>query len=174
MKIYNKICKFVLIGLGLINVILSFITFGQVDWYKNIYYFAYENKEATYTAHLYENNLMGTLFFILNILIVVTLVVVIILNYAKKKEIRILDLIINFAAALTGLFGVIAPFLAKDYIVSKIKGIETAGGRIAVGYFTASGVTVLDTVLSLSIIMIQVAVVAIVFSFIIKNKKQGE
>ena len=174
MKIYNKICKFVLLGLGIINIILSFVPFGRVDWYKNSYDFFYGKKDGVYTAHLYENNFLGTMFFIFNILIVVALVVIIILNYAKKKEIQILDLIINFVTVLTGLFGIIAPFTAKEYIVSKIDGFEAAGGRIAVSQFTSSGVASLDTILYLSIFMIQLAVVAIVFTFILKSKQKSE
>ena len=172
MKIYNKICKFVLLGLGIINIVLSFVPFGRVDWYKNFYDFFYGKKDGVYTAHLYENNTMGTLFFIFSILIVVALVVAIILNSAKKKEISILNLIICFTAVLTGVFGIVAPFAAKEYIVSKIEGIEMAGGRIGVSQFMASGVATLDTVLYLSILLIQVAVVSIVFTFILNNKQK--
>lgn len=174
MKIYNKISKFVLIGLGVINIILSFIPFGRVDWYKNFYNFVYGNKDGVYTAYLYENNFLGTMFFIFNILIVVALIVVVILKYVKEKEINLLNLIINFGAVLTGLFGIIAPFIAKEYIVSKIDGFEAAGGRIGVSQFTSPGVVTLDTILYLSIFMIQVAVVAIVFTFILKSKQKSE
>ncbi len=174
MKVYNTICKFILIGLGIINVILSFVPFGRVDWYNSFYDFFYGNKHGAYIAHLYENNIIGTLFFVFNVLIIVLLVVLIILNFAKKRENTVLDLIANGVAVLAGIFGIIAPFAAKDYIVSKLEGIEAAGGRIAVSQFTSSGVAALDTVLYFSIFMIQLAVVAIVFTLILKNKSKGQ
>ena len=169
MKIYNKIWKIVMLCLSAFCIVLNFISFGGVRYYRNIYQFIDGRASSAYTGYLYDNSTAGMIFLILAILVVVGATVIIILNNKQNKETKLLDYIVFGVAIIAGICGIVASLSSTDYIISRLDG-QSSAGQIAVSYFSSNGEFVLDTVNYLSYVLIAGSAASIAFTFILSKK----
>lgn len=172
MKIYNKIFGFFAPAAALIGALLSFLQYGGIHWYDNIYAFILGKGARTYSAHIYENSIAGTIFLVLSIAVLLASVVAIILRFAAKKEIFVLNIAISGAAILAAIFGIFAVIYAHENILMYADGKTGAGtGFFGLSFYTENGTLWLGTITYLSYVVIAASVVSVVFQIIGLVKK---
>lgn len=172
MKLYNKIFGFFAPVAALIGVLLSFLQYGGIHWYDNIYAAILGTGAKTYSAHIYENSIAGTIFLVLSLAVLVASVVAIILRFAKKKEIFVLNIAISGAAILAAIFGVFAVIYAHENILMYVDGkAAPATGLVGLSFYTENGTLWLNTITYLSYVVIGAAAVSVVFQIIGLVKK---
>lgn len=173
MKVYLNIFKFSAIGIALLNIIMAFVSFGGKSFYNvgyNLYSGLYMKKMAGHKAYLAENSPAGTIFLVLSILLLILSVVIIILKFAAKKNIKVLNIIQCSIAVLVGILAIVAVYMGIDYIVSGLDGKTYAGSfDYAETFFKGTGEIILYAVASLGGLLIGAAGVALVFEILRKK-----
>lgn len=157
-----------ILGFSLINSILCLCTYGYKDWY-HVYYNGYlldYTIEGTYYAKIIDVSTIGSIFFVLCCLVMVSGGAILFLKFIKKIEKKQINIAFTIMSLITGVLGIFAQSIGKSEILKYISLTKWPyGGRINYVQAFFGDKYILSLILSLSILMIIYSAIELVNYF---------